>query len=565
MTPKLFLDGKVKLYAGDCRAVLLHLEENSIDSAVTDPPYHLTSIVKRFGAENAAPAKSGKTGAYARASRGFMGKQWDGGDIAFDPEIWRLVLRVLRPGAHLLAFGGTRTYHRMACAIEDAGFEIRDQVGWAFASGFPKSHNISRNLDDARCSCEGQTGADQVLQRDLRSVRLSNVSASKNPQSECGEVLLPRLPEQGASTAGRQQLPNHVRPEESSMEGWGHVPETARKLRQRQIRPLSARAADDGTQGWVCDGTSASDGPMDWADSNPDGVRASYRPQSTEQSSDEFGALAGQPEPQIGRAWALCDRCGKPIVPDGLGTALKPAWEPICLARKPLSEGSIAANVLRHGTGALNIDGCRVAADDAEEGRKRHGGGVRFAEGASGFKQDAITTSPAGRWPANICHDGSEDVLERFPETGLSSGGDGSKFSRSNFGMDGPACITDGGKGFGDSGSAARFFYSAKANSVDRIGSHHPTVKPLDLLQYLVRLITPKGGTVLDCFSGTGTTAEAAYREGMSAVLIEREPEYLSDIEKRMSLVLSGPDQRRAASVKQLPHDDLPIFSRGAA
>lgn len=142
-----FLKDRVRLHCGDMLEILATLPENSIDSVVCDPPYHLTSIVKRFGANGAAPAKVGKTGAYARASAGFMGKRWDGGDIAFRPEAWAEVYRALKPGAHLVAFGGTRTYHRMACAIEDAGFEIRDAIMWIYGSGFPKSHDVSKALD----------------------------------------------------------------------------------------------------------------------------------------------------------------------------------------------------------------------------------------------------------------------------------------------------------------------------------------------------------------------------------------------------------------------------------
>ena len=138
-------EDRIKLLEGDCLARLDELPENSIDSVVTDPPYHLTSIVKRFGKPNSAPAQFGTDGAYARASRGFMGKEWDGGDIAFRPELWAKVLRVLKPGGHVLAFSGSRTYHRMAVAIEDAGFEIRDCVMWLYGSGFPKSHNWDKD------------------------------------------------------------------------------------------------------------------------------------------------------------------------------------------------------------------------------------------------------------------------------------------------------------------------------------------------------------------------------------------------------------------------------------
>lgn len=389
-----FLDDKVTLYAGDCLEVLKLLPESSIDSAVTDPPYHLTSIVKRFGGENAAPAKVGKTGAYARSSAGFMGKKWDGGDIAFRVELWTEVLRVLKPGGHLVAFSGTRTYHRMACAIEDAGFEIRDQIGWAYGSGFPKSHN----------------------------------------------------------------------------------------------------------QG------------------------------------------------------------------DGWGTALKPAWEPVCLARKALS-GTVAENVIAHGTGAINIDGCRVDSTDNTTKAWRGAGARSRDQYRTGTSGATIPTS-RGRWPANIVHDGSEDVLAVFPEAPgqqrAVTGAERALRTLNAYGDFGSS--RTGAEPRNDGGSAARFFYSAKADAEDRLGSKHPTVKPLDLMQWLVRLVTPKGGLVLDPFAGTGTTGEAAWREGMRAVLIEREPEYQRDICRRMELAMM-PTKRAAvaASKNKLERpEDLPLFQKEA-
>lgn len=400
-----FLDDKVALYSGDCLEVLKLLPGSSIDSAATDPPYHLTSIVKRFGGENAAPAKVGKTGAYARASAGFMGKQWDGGDIAFRVELWREVLRLLKPGGHLVAFSGTRTYHRMASAIEDAGFEIRDQIAWAYGSGFPKSHNIGN--------------------------------------------------------------------------GWG--------------------------------------------------------------------------------------------------TALKPAWEPICLARKPLT-GTVAGNMAAHGTGALNIDGCRVEAagrplreldakvtdSNVYVGRTGEGGLGKGLDGGS----KASGTTNLGRWPANIVHDGSEEVLAVFPEApGQQRAVTGAERAHRTLNAYGDfGSSRTGAEPRNDGGSAARFFYTAKADADDRLGSKHPTVKPLDLMQWLVRLVTPKGGLVLDPFAGTGTTGEAAWREGMRAVLVEREPEYQRDICRRMELAMM-PTKRAAvaASKNNLERpEDLPLFQKEA-
>jgi site-specific DNA-methyltransferase (adenine-specific) len=394
MEPVAFLDGRVTLLPGDCLDVLAGLPENSVDSVVTDPPYHLTSIVKRFGGENAAEAKVGKTGAYARASAGFMGKKWDGGDIAFRVETWAAVLRVMKPGAHLLAFSGTRTYHRMVCAIEDAGFEIRDQIGFAFGSGFPKSHSVGN--------------------------------------------------------------------------GWG--------------------------------------------------------------------------------------------------SALKPAWEPIVLARKPLT-GTIASNVLRWGTGALNIDGCRVEGE-FESGWSKSGSKAseNIAMSGANYDRDPKPDDVRGRWPANLIHDGSEEVLAGFPETAPSP----TKVTR------GPSTSGHGSSNrsgelqvypcHGDSGSAARFFYSAKADAMDRVASSHPTVKPLDLMQYLCRLITPPGGTVLDLFAGTGTTGEAAWREGFNAILIEREEEYQADIARRMDLAVKPAKRSAVAKTKGklMGAEGTPLFGDAA-
>jgi site-specific DNA-methyltransferase (adenine-specific) len=386
-----YLDGRICLHAGDCLDVLRTIPDASVDSIVTDPPYALASIVRRFGGANAAPAKGD---VYARASRGFMGKAWDTGDRAFSVEFWAEALRVLKPGGHVVAFGGTRTYHRLACAIEDAGFEIRDLIAWMYGSGFPKSHN------------------------------------------QAGE-------------------------------------------------------------------------------------------------------------------WA------------GWGTALKPAIEPIVFARKPLI-GTVAANLAQHGVGALNIDACRVATEDD----LRAGAGVLWShqrageasaerrytdKGSTNFaaKPGPRGGSPAGRWPANVVHDGSDEVVSAFPDAPGQIAAVGPRHGAKNsVNVYGDFGARDEFTPRGDTGSAARFFYSAKADADDRIGSKHPTVKPVDLMRWIVRLVTPPGGIVLDPFAGTGTTGEAAYREGFSAVLIEREEEYRADIARRMALVLAGPDEKRHAILK---------------
>lgn len=352
----------VRILQGDCRAVLKTLADASVDSIVTDPPYHLTN-------NGGGPGGKGVDNPYSRsragaATAGFMGMKWDGGDVAFDVETWRECLRVLKPGGYLLAFSGTRTYHRMVCAIEDAGFEIRDQIGWVFGSGFPKSHN--------------------------------------------GE--------------------------------WG-------------------------------------------------------------------------------------------------GTALKPAWEPICMARKPLS-GTVEANWREHGTGALNIDGCRI---EAEPMPPNTGKGAMMRRKVDEVREARPPAQPhnLGRWPANLIHDGSDEVIAAFPQSagqqGFVGARNGDRPSVSTYGDWGPRPDTPPR---GDSGSAARFFYCAKADRADRnegnANNTHPTVKPTDLMRYLCRLVTPPGGVVLDPFMGSGSTLKAAELEGFSAIGIELDADYIEIARRRI-------------------------------
>ena len=400
-------------------------------ACVTDPPYHLTSIQKRFGKEGSAPAQYGKDGAFARLSGGFMGKTWDGGDVAFRPETWRLVYDVLRPGAFLAAFGGTRTQHRMACAIEDAGFEIRENLLWLYATGFPKSHNVSK-------------GVDKTL-------------------GTIGEVIPIGDP-------------------------------VARMI----------PGADQHKDGWA-------------------------KTNGREYQPGEY--IPGSPEAQ---AW------------DGYGTALKPAYEPIILARKPL-DGTVAENALRHGCGGINIDGCRVG-DEPTITRRSGGSGANGVYG----KDDRVfnRTNPPGRWPPNILHDGSPEVLEAFGRFGdRPSGNVPAKRGAggiSTSGHSGQANVPNAGR-IDNGGSVARFFpalgysdaglrmfYSSKAGKAERAGSKHPTVKPLALMRWLVKLVTPPGGRVLDPFAGTGTTLAAARDNGFDATGIEMTDEYVTDILRRL-------------------------------
>jgi site-specific DNA-methyltransferase (adenine-specific) len=451
-----FLNDRVRLYCGDCREILATLPENNFDSCCCDPPYHLVSIVKRMGGKDAKPVGFGSDGRYQRVSGGFMGKAWDGGDIAFDPATWRSVWRALKPGAHVVVFSIPKHFGFVQVAMQEAGFEFRDVIAWLFGSGFPKSHDVSKGIDRAAGAEREKIITGDPVKRMIPGADQNKVGWEKNN--------------------GREYIP---------------------------------------------------------------GVEI--------------------PATDAARAWA------------GWGTALKPAMELLVLARKPLSEATVAANVLRWGTGAINVDGCRVAINGEDMGDphrfancNEHEGWYRPShtpETIAKRGERALTTAASlGRWPANVIHDGSEEVMEAFPsETSKAYSVKASRTPGQIFQMpEGKIERYDMG---GD--SAARFFYTAKADSDDRIGSKHPTVKPLDLMQYLVRLVTPPKGTCLDPFAGTGTTGEAAWREGMRAVLIEREAEYAADVRRRMALALAGPDERMRESIKakNLPRDDGPLFA----
>lgn len=464
------MSDRITIHHGDSRDVLKTIADSSIDSVVCDPPYALVSIVKRFGGANAAEVKPGSV--YARASTGFMGQSWDTGETAFDPAFWAEALRVLKPGGHVVAFGGSRSYGRLQVAIEDAGFEVRDGL-------------VELAATDAAVLAFMQSLSDEQLRAFIRCIDdsqfgglLAWIYGSGFPKSHDTERAI-------ATTTC--PLPGR------------HF---ARSLPRREDRLL-----DD----HVC-------------------------PQTTESTP-----------------W------------DGFGTALKPAIEPIILARKPL-DGTVAANVLRWGVGALNIDGCRIAADAPRPAREaaRRSGAI-YGAGLEGSR--AVADTDVGRWPANVMHDGSAEVVAAFPDApGQQRGVSGDERSQvSVFGA--PSLEPKHYEARDDSGSAARFFYTAKADAEDRMGSKHPTVKPVDLMRWLVRLVTPPGGLVLDPFAGSGTTGVAAIAEGMRAVLIEREADYVADIRRRVDIALGQGEQRGRAKARRRKVAETagPLFGGDAA
>jgi len=565
-----FHDKCSAIYLGDCRRVMKEFEENSVDAIVTDPPYHLTTGKK--GGTGEASVNLGTPQGRARVTTGFMGMTWDGGDIAHSVELWRECLRVLKPGGHLLSFGGSRTYHRMACAIEYAGFEIRDQIMWIYSQGFPKSLNLDKMRGSIYCGCTGDAlpyvhdETQPQTECGLHSMRSENVPTPFDFTERGGEVLQSPLPEQGSSTSRREQFPAaQVRPIKSVLEGRSYTSEAARELCLGSVCALPGMGVADGSQGRLRDGASSRDGRMDQTPLNEDGSGPPQESSSIGERSNQSRTLARQPEPQISGAWPLCHRCGKPMVAKGLGTALKPAHEPICVARKPLI-GTVAANVQKWGTGALNIDGCRVEGpmDGVWGSSNKTVNPKRTFVGSPDAAEYRTEPHPEGRWPANVIYDGSEEVVSRFQHT--SSGANTVKRTSSKDGQGntgaayGAESRGDGTEMifYGDNGSAARFFYTAKADRQDRnegcegldkkpllwssgtkspgtfqaegtdraAKNNHPTVKPTDLMRYLCRLVTQPGGVVLDPFMGSGSTRKAALEENLRFIGIEIEEKY---------------------------------------
>lgn len=393
------------IYRGDCIEAMRAMPDNSVDAIVTDPPYGLS----------------------------FMGKKWDYDVPAV--EVWAECLRVLKPGGHLLAFAGTRTQHRMAVRIEDAGFEIRDMIAWVYGSGFPKSLDVSKAIDKARDDSSDILRVTTFMAdaAERASITRADVDAHMGT-SDMGGWWLSRLQH-------RCQCPK--------WDQW------------LQLKVLLSLGDEMDAEVWRLDGRKGTPG-NEREDREVSGPAGNEVYQPTQRVLNP-----GTPVLESARQW------------QGWGTALKPALEPITVARKPLV-GTVAANVLEHGTGALNIDGARLECQ---------------------------------RWPANLIHDGSEEVIEAFPQA--------------------PGQIAKAS--ISDAGSAARFFYCAKASRSDRGAENiHPTVKPTDLMRYLCRLVTPPGGLVLDPFMGSGSTGKAALLEGFRFIGCELSAEYAAIAEARI-------------------------------
>jgi DNA modification methylase len=710
----------VTLHHGDCLDVLRTLPDASVDSVVTDPPYGLEfmgkawdSFTERADTQTQTDTWGAATtaipgSAYASTLPRFTGKQ----GASLKPfqdwcEAWATeCLRVLKPGGHLLAFGGTRTWHRLACAVEDAGFEVRDSIAWLYGSGFPKSLDVSKAIDKRPGVSQHPAFAAHLAER-RQSAGLSRADVSEHvvgtrtgacwnwehhqfpeakwwpalrdlldlDEAKWGPIIaeaerqkigvkagnrLAVAPGQGEDRSAIDlDVTTHATPDAERWQGWGTalkpsfegivcatkpVPALARigsrldELEQSCIPPASGAVPSSAPTHPDSLGARAASAPASAAirreaapaRTTPTGAAGGSSAATATSASELTGATFWNTVTSWKACWAeLCEATSTsttgttsstttdletlwsclsqitpegtttdPTSPDGLSSLVgavdamfaaavlnsratrtltaigsatsgtpptspaaggsRAAFEPVVVARKPLA-GTVAANVLEHGTGALNIDGCRVG--DGGQLSWAEPRGIGYMGGGSNAGAVAATENAKGRWPANVVLDesqaaaldeqsGESSSVANVRKRAGTSAGNGETLNRY-------AINEDNAGGFNDIGGASRFFYVAKADASERPrvnGTAHPTVKPLDLMRWLVRLVTPPGGTVLEPFAGSGTTVEACIIEGFQCIAIEKGEEYLPLITQRIHR------QRNPVEAIRQTGDDLGLF-----
>lgn len=496
---------------GDCLDHLRDMPDSSVDAIVTDPPYGLSNTSPDKVADTIVRWASGDR-EHVPEGRGFMGRPWDA--FVPPPAVWDECLRVLKPGGHLLVFAGSRTQDLMGLSIRLAGFELRDSLAWIYGSGFPKSMDVSKAIDKQRE--ERHEEALKVTRRIAERAKELGVSRRDI-----------NLKINGADNSG------------GSAQSWTtitsagahkpRVPEWDQWVRLRELLNLSDPVLD--AEVWRLNGRKGTPGEA-WEKREVVGKHQSglHTGPSGVGGHGEGGTITTSAS-DAAKRWS------------GWGTALKPAQEPIIMARKPM-DGTVAANVLTHGVGGINVDGCRVHAEDAPEGRTRHGGGIP-GNGSSYELPDVRPESPAGRFPPNVLLDpdaaAAMDEQSGNVKGAVSNGRTGK--SNGYSGGYGEQCQAPG---YGDSGGASRFFpvfkYQAKAPKRERpvieredgTRLQHPTVKPLALMEWLVTLITPPEGVVLDPFAGSGTTLQAARDKGFRSIGIEADADHVALIRERL-------------------------------
>lgn len=517
-----YQDENVTLHHGDCLDVVAELADNSVDAVVTDPPYGIGFMGKAWdGAaireaaqhdretrKSLGPESDSRPGrAQPRSSSAFGSAAIIAGPVRGGQDFqdwcyqWAVeCLRVLKPGGHILAFGGSRTWHRLAAAIEDSGFEIRDSIAWLYGSGFPKSRDVSEAMARYQAGETPEAGAAPAIRPGLYEVT-AHLRAARDNAGWTNKQIDDLFGTNGMAGHWTSQASQPACPS------------------VRQWAELKAVLGMGDEMDALVEQLAANERPEDWGQGAGDGSFL-----DTLHKNGEFQPMGG---------W---------------GTALKPAFEPIVVGRKPFG-GSVSANVLAYGTGAINIDDCRTG----DEVRVNQPGSTkpRVAMGG-GWREDAAPTVATGRWPTNVLLDDDTAAdLDRQSGT-LKSGANPTRRGSDKFrnaygdfaGQD--ECVAHRGT---DEGGASRFFptfrYTAKASTAERPtvdGVAHPTVKPLEMMRWLVRLVTPPDGIVLEPFAGSGTTIQAALAEGKRCIAIERDDTYLRLIVSRIDKTQLGFD-----------------------
>lgn len=542
----------MKLLVGNCIELMQALESSSVDAIVTDPPYGLSKqpdiaeVMQHWIAGDK----------YEHKHAGFMGKSWD--SFVPGPEYWREVYRVLKPGAHICVFAGTRTFDLMCVAIRFAGFEIRDQIQWLQGQGFPKSLDVRKAAIKAGLACE----CDTLSEHKMRSLCETDLPSPIDAENERGQILQPSMSEQN--------------PYASGLQGSATIRQQKPMLAGRQLCRASERVSIDsyatasqGPQKRLCSGAYSRSGKDAGSTTQEVGSRSPHQPQASRQPTEEFEGLLQSQRALDGTPLPRCSKCQRSIFPEGLGSALKPANEPICVARKPLEKGlTVAENVEKWGTGAINIDGCRIATEELKN--KVYNNGSQRGQVDWRMSNGAVRGNSIGRFPANVILDeeaaqlldGQTGELKsagryRDDKVGLYQQNKAKKTSMFGVGRNENAYANE-------KGGASRFFYCAKASTSERNAgleqrepkkvndgretpidnpfqrgetprkNVHPTVKPVKLMEYLCRLITPPGGIVLDPFMGSGTTGIAAKNLGFDFIGMELNPEYFEIAKRRI-------------------------------
>ena len=507
---------------GDCLEELKKLEDNSVDAVICDPPYGLSNTKPTQVADVLAAWVTGETEAVPAKRGGFMGKDWD--SFVPPPAVWAECMRVLKPGGHMAVFAGARTQDLMGLSIRLAGFEIRDTLGWVYGSGFPKSMDISKAIDRRR---------DEDLE----------------PQARVAKWLVDRMAEKGMT---RKNISDHFNAANVAQQWTTYWTDGAVKPRVpkwgqwQELKRLLEFSDEMDAEVWRLNGRKGTPGEA-WKKREVVGAKRVTGAEGTAGGfangiASQRGLATGEREIDItAPATSEAQRW------DGWGTALKPAIEPIILARKPL-DGTVANNVLAHGVGGLNIDACRVPGVKPDTTRGASVNASSMAGPLGG--QGRITDDGKGRFPANVLLD-EHAAKEMDKQSGITKDGthvgrnrDGSQTANEIYA--GPWKKDTRDIGYGGEGGASRFFpvfkYQAKAPKRERPvivredggKIQHPTVKPLALMEWLVTLITPEGGTVLDPFAGTGTTLQAATNKGFNPIGIEADADYIQLIHQRM-------------------------------